>query len=660
MDARTNHLLAGRYSLAAPLGRGRSTVFRAVDTRLQRQVAVKQVELLAGQEDVERVRTRALREAQAAARLNNPCVVTVYDVAEEDGSIWLVMELVEAPSLAQLVVDEGPLAHQRAARIGLDVLTALEAAHVVGVVHRDVKPANVLVQPGDRGKLTDFGVATIRDDSRVTATGLIVGSPSYMSPEQATGAEVGPPTDLWSLGALLYFAVEGQPPFQAGSALATASAVVHGEPRRVERPGDLSDVILRLLTKDPAGRPSAGEVRVVLARVARGEGRRGLRRRAATDTTAVMPTAPAVPAPDPTPAPEPGPEVVAATAPAPPEPEPDVAPPTEPDPPGPEAEVPAPPEPEAILPTEPAPPERSPARDPAPVSAAAPEPAPAPEPATVSTAASEPEATPAPDPAPVPTVAPEPAPAPVAAPPPGPGRPATVVGGDGIPRRTYQAPEGPRSRLAILVAVAAAVLLAVVAVSVLRGGDDPGDTASDDPGTSATTTSPTTAGSTTAPTTATTAAPPTSAAPAGLPAGWAPYADPAGTYTIGVPPGWEVTRVADNRYDFRDPATGSFVRVEWTGTPGADPAGTWREDAVSFRGSHPGYEEIGIAPVAYRDYDAALWEFRHLSGGRMLHTGNLGFVTNGRGYALMLRTPEEQWAASQPVFEQFKQAFQPT
>ena len=291
MDARTDHLLAGRYSLAAPLGRGRSTVFRAVDTRLQRQVAVKQVELLAGQEDAERVRTRALREAQAAARLNNPCVVTVYDVVEEDGSIWLVMELVEAPSLAQLVVDEGPLAHQRAARIGLDVLTALEAAHVVGVVHRDVKPANVLVQPGDRGKLTDFGVATIRDDSRVTATGLIVGSPSYMSPEQATGAEVGPPTDLWSLGALLYFAVEGRPPFQAGSALATASAVVHGEPGRVERPGDLSDVILRLLTKDPAGRPSAGEVRVVLARVARGEGRRGLGRRAATDRTAVMPTA---------------------------------------------------------------------------------------------------------------------------------------------------------------------------------------------------------------------------------------------------------------------------------------------------------------------------------------------------------------------------------
>ena len=151
----------------ATLGRGRSTVFRAVDPRLQREVAVNQVQLLAGQEDAGRVRTRALREAQASARLNNPCAVTVYDVVEEEGAIWLVMELVEGPSLSQLVADEGPLAHQRAARIGLDVLTALEAAHVVGVVHRDVKPANVLVQPGDRAKLTDFGVATIHDESRV-------------------------------------------------------------------------------------------------------------------------------------------------------------------------------------------------------------------------------------------------------------------------------------------------------------------------------------------------------------------------------------------------------------------------------------------------------------------------------------------------------------
>ena len=138
------------------------------------------------------------------------------------------------------------------------------------VVHRDVKPANVMVQAGDRAKLTDFGVATIRDDSRLTATGLIVGSPSYMSPEQAQGAEVGPPTDLWSLGALLYFATEGEPPFHAGSALATASAVVHGEPRPVQHVGPLTEIIARLLTKDPD--------RVALARSGQGcPGRRGQR-----------------------------------------------------------------------------------------------------------------------------------------------------------------------------------------------------------------------------------------------------------------------------------------------------------------------------------------------------------------------------------------------
>ncbi len=262
--------LAGRYSLGKPLGRGRSTVFRAIDTRLDRRVAVKQVELLAGPEDVERVRRRALREAKAAARLNNPRVVTVFDVVEEAGSIWLVMELVDAPSLAQLVVDGGPIPHPRAARIGLDVLTALEAAHIVGVVHRDVKPANVMVQAGDRAKLTDFGVATIRDDPRLTATGLIVGSPSYMSPEQAQGAEVGPPTDLWSLGALLYFAIEGEAPFDAGSALATASAVVHGEPRPVQCVGPLTELIARLLTKGPEGRPNAVQIRAGLSRVARG------------------------------------------------------------------------------------------------------------------------------------------------------------------------------------------------------------------------------------------------------------------------------------------------------------------------------------------------------------------------------------------------------
>ena len=245
--------------------------------------------------------------------------MTVFDVVEEAGSIWLVMELVDAPSLAQILVDGGPIQHRRAARIGLDVLTALEAAHRVGVVHRDVKPANVMVQAGDRAKLTDFGVATIRDSSRLTATGLIVGSPSYMSPEQAQGAKVGPPTDRWSLGALLYFATEGEAPFDAGSALATASAVVHGEPRPVQYAGPLTEIIAELLTKDPDGRPEAGQIRATLSRVARGQRsrRRNGRppavgpppqavREAAAATPEVFPPVPAAP---PTGLASPGPEV---------------------------------------------------------------------------------------------------------------------------------------------------------------------------------------------------------------------------------------------------------------------------------------------------------------------------------------------------------------
>ncbi|MDD9372143.1 MAG: protein kinase, partial [Acidimicrobiales bacterium] len=301
-------------------------MFRAVDTRLRREVAIKRVQLLAGQEDAHQVRTRALREAQASARLNNPAVVTVYDVVEEDRAIWLVMELVTGPSLAQIVVDEGPLLTPRAANIGLGVLTALEAAHLVGVVHRDVKPANVLVIEGDRAKLTDFGVATIRDESRVTATGLIVGSPSYMAPEQATGGEITASTDLWALGAMLYFSVEGTPPFQAGSALATASAVVHGEPRPQQNRGPLTPLISRLLVKDPAARARAGEVRAALTRIARDDRRRRPRPRRdpAAGATQLMPATPpaftpvAEPAPAPSsPAPEPAASTPAPSSPAP-------------------------------------------------------------------------------------------------------------------------------------------------------------------------------------------------------------------------------------------------------------------------------------------------------------------------------------------------------
>ena len=255
-------LLGDRYRLGPAIGQGRSTVYRAEDVRLQRPVAVKEVRLsIEGPGDSVGTRHRALREAQAAARLSDPHVVAVYDVLEERGAIWLVMELVDSPSLSQLVNEEGPLDPVRAARIGLDVLGALRAAHTVGVVHRDVKPANVMVVPGDRAKLTDFGVAKIRDDTQVTATGLVIGSPSYMAPEQARGERAGPAADLWALGATLYFAVEGVPPFSGGNAIAVATAVIYSLPRPPERAGPLAPLLMSLLVKEPAERPSPAEVR---------------------------------------------------------------------------------------------------------------------------------------------------------------------------------------------------------------------------------------------------------------------------------------------------------------------------------------------------------------------------------------------------------------
>jgi eukaryotic-like serine/threonine-protein kinase len=268
-------LIADRYELGDIVGQGRSAVYRARDTRLGRAVALKRVlvapdvgDPVSSSESPEDVRTRALREARATARVASAHAVGVYDLVEEGDAVWLVMELVDAPCLERLVADGGPLDEARAARIGLAVLDALAAAHAEGIVHRDVKPANVLV--GEPTKLADFGIAALRDESGLTQPGMIVGSPAYMAPEQASAGNVGPEADLWALGALLYFAVEGAPPFAAGSALATAAAVVHSPVRPQRRPGRLSPVIARLLAKDPAARPGPADVRRLLAPVAAG------------------------------------------------------------------------------------------------------------------------------------------------------------------------------------------------------------------------------------------------------------------------------------------------------------------------------------------------------------------------------------------------------
>jgi serine/threonine protein kinase len=261
---RGHRVVAGRYALTDVLGRGgMGTVWLATDRVLERQVALKEITFSVDVSAEERqvLRERTMREARAAARLDHPHVTRVYDVVEEEGKPWLVMEHVSARSLQEIVEEGGPLDPQAVARIGLDVLDALDAAHEAGIVHRDVKPANVLVDRDGHACLTDFGIATTTGDSSLTTHGALIGSPSYMAPERANGEEPRPPVDLWSLGATLYAGVEGRPPFDKGEAMATLMSVVSEHPAPMLRAGPLEPVLRGLLTKDPARRATVAQAR---------------------------------------------------------------------------------------------------------------------------------------------------------------------------------------------------------------------------------------------------------------------------------------------------------------------------------------------------------------------------------------------------------------
>jgi serine/threonine protein kinase len=293
---RETRVVAGRYALAHVLGRGgMGTVWLATDQVLERQVALKEVTFAVHLSDEEReiLRERTMREARAAARLDHPHVTAVYDVVEEDGKPWLVMEHVSSRSLQEIVEERGPLSPDAVARIGLDVLDALDAAHEAGIVHRDVKPANVLVDRDGHACLTDFGIATTTGDSSLTTSGALIGSPSYMAPERAHGDEPRPPVDLWSLGATLYTAVEGRPPFNRGEAMATLLSVVSEHPAPMLRAGPLEEVLRGLLTKDPQQRSTVARARRQLGAVLAG----------GTPAPTAPPPPPAAPAPPPGPVP---------------------------------------------------------------------------------------------------------------------------------------------------------------------------------------------------------------------------------------------------------------------------------------------------------------------------------------------------------------------
>ncbi|CAM5372913.1 Serine/threonine-protein kinase PknD [Streptomyces alboniger] len=268
-------LLAGRYRLADPIGAGgMGRVWRAHDEVLHRAVAIKELTaaLYVSESDQAVLLARTRAEARAAARINHSAVVTVHDVLDHDGRPWIVMELVEGNSLADAVRDQGRVEPTEAARIGLWVLRALRAAHSAGVLHRDVKPGNVLLGRDGRVLLTDFGIAQIEGDTTITRTGEVVGSVDYLAPERIRGHDPGASSDLWALGATLYTAVEGKSPFRRTTPLTTMQAVVDEEPAEPRYAGALAPVITALLYKDPAVRPDLVAAEQMLAEAA--EGRR--------------------------------------------------------------------------------------------------------------------------------------------------------------------------------------------------------------------------------------------------------------------------------------------------------------------------------------------------------------------------------------------------
>jgi eukaryotic-like serine/threonine-protein kinase len=267
-------LIAQRYRLIEQVGVGAmGAVWLGTDLRLNRKVALKQVVLEPGLDPrrATEARQRILREGRISARLKHPHAVAIYDVSMQEGEPWLVMEYLRARSLANVLTMEGLLSDKAAARVGVQLADALDAAHHAGIVHRDVKPGNVLICDNGTVKLSDFGIARAAGDITVTQTGVLTGTPDYFAPEVARGEAPTPEADMFSLGATLYISVEGEPPFGVqNNALTKMHMVAAGKIRPPQRAGHLTGVLTRLLDSDPARRPSASEARTMLADAERG------------------------------------------------------------------------------------------------------------------------------------------------------------------------------------------------------------------------------------------------------------------------------------------------------------------------------------------------------------------------------------------------------
>ncbi|MFF8899221.1 serine/threonine-protein kinase [Streptomyces lydicus] len=267
-QTRPGRLVGGRYRLEEALGGGGfGRVWRAHDRTLDVDVAVKEVWLPPATSEAEHAQrlVRAEREARNAAKLrSHPCVVAVHDVVIEDGAPWIVMELVEGANLADRLAEHGPMPVADVARIAGELLEGLGAAHEAGIVHRDVKPTNVMLTRDGRALLADFGIAVHKGDTAVTTTGGLIGSLEYMAPERFDGVDSGGAGDLYSLGVTLYQALEGVSPFHRDTPTETLSAVVLGQASAPQRAGRLGPLLTWLLDKDPANRPTVAQARAVI------------------------------------------------------------------------------------------------------------------------------------------------------------------------------------------------------------------------------------------------------------------------------------------------------------------------------------------------------------------------------------------------------------
>ncbi|WP_227022937.1 serine/threonine-protein kinase [Actinomadura rubrobrunea] len=642
-------LLARRYRLVTPVGRGgMGTVWHAHDEVLGRDVAVKEVILPHGLTDEERAlqHKRTFREARTAARLGHPGVITVYDVVEEDDRPWIIMELLRAPSLDQIIKTEGPLEPRRAAELGRQMLAALHTAHEAGVLHRDVKPSNVLVSRGDRAVLTDFGIATAAGDATLTQTGLVMGSPAYIAPERARGRRAGPASDLWSLGVTLYAMLDGKSPFERQEPMAALVAVISEDPEPPANAGPLAPVIEGLLRKNPEQRMDAIEAGALLDDIVRQEtvdaqrtvavevplGETLGRNRPPGDGAGPAADDPAGTAVD---------EAYGTGRPyadSSSDPYGDLydEPPRGAEPSG-EGD---PGEPSALETRPHAWNQGAPATDPRSAEGAAP--------TRLGPALDEAGAHPA-----------------------SAGPASGTLTADGAPP-TAAARRPPTVGRGVLIALilVVIVLVGIAGYALAKAGDDnrratkSGTTQPPAPSASVQVKSaPGTSAATSAPTSSSPAAP---TAESGVPAGFRLYRGK--NFSTAIPADWkgpERRSSSPSSVFFTPPSGEGYIQIDQTSDPNESALEDWRRFAPQARGRFPGYREIKIAPVADGEpvsdpsgADAADWEWTYDGKSGRMHALNRGFVMDGMGFAILLVAPDDAWARTfaelAPVYEKFE------